>query len=76
LQVSTFSFQQLSENARAGDSAFVGSLDLRYDSNMALVIFLPTHPAGNGGYAYHNQALGVEDGGSGSWGNLEIVGDR
>jgi hypothetical protein len=44
--------------------------------NMARVIFLPTHPIEDGGYAYHNQALGVEGGGSGSWGRLEIVGDR
>jgi hypothetical protein len=44
--------------------------------NMALVVFLPLHPLENGGYAYHNQALGVEGGGSGNWGSLEIVGDR
>jgi hypothetical protein len=44
--------------------------------NMALVVFLPLHSLENGGYAYHNQALGVEGGGSGSWGNLEIAGDR
>lgn len=44
--------------------------------NMALVVFLPLHSLENGGYAYHNQALGVEGGGSGSWGGLEIVGDR
>jgi hypothetical protein len=44
--------------------------------NMALVVFLPLHVLENGGYAYHNQALGLEGGGSGNWGNLEIVGDR
>ncbi len=44
--------------------------------NVALVIFLPLHSLENGGYAYHNQALGVDGGGSGSWGSLEIVGDR
>lgn len=43
--------------------------------NMALVVFLPTHALENGGYAYHNQALSVENGGSGNWGSLEIVGD-
>jgi hypothetical protein len=59
--------------AKVGDffacNQFVGG------KNMALVVFLPTHPIENG-YAYHNQALGVEGGGSGSWGNLEIAGDR
>lgn len=44
--------------------------------NMALVVFLPLHPLENGGYAYRNQGLGVEGGGSGGWGGLEIVGDR
>lgn len=42
----------------------------------ALVVFLPLHPLENGGYAYHNQALSVDGGGSGGWGNLEIAGER
>ena len=44
--------------------------------NMALVIFLPSHPLDNGGYAYRNQALRVEGDNSGTWSGLEIVGDR
>ena len=44
--------------------------------NAALVVFLPMHSLENGGYVYRNQALGVENGGSGNWGDLEIVGDR
>ncbi len=42
----------------------------------ALVVFLPLHALENGGYAYHNQALRAEGDGPGTWGNLEIVGDR
>ena len=44
--------------------------------SVALVVFLPSHSLENGGYAYRNQALGVENGGSGNWGDLEIKGDR
>jgi len=44
--------------------------------NMALVVFLPTHPTENGGYAYRNQALRPEGDDPNSWGSLEIVGDR
>ena len=44
--------------------------------NTALVIFLPVRALESGGYAYRNQGLGVEGGGFGGWGNLEIVGDR
>jgi hypothetical protein len=44
--------------------------------NTALVVFLPVGPLENGGYAYRNQALWMERSGAGSWGNLEIVGDR
>jgi hypothetical protein len=44
--------------------------------NMALVVFLPTHPLENGGYAYRNQALRPESSDPSFWGNLEIVGDR
>jgi hypothetical protein len=60
--------------AKAGDffacNQFVGG------KSMALVVFLPSHPVENGGYAYRNQALRVEGENSGVWGNLEIVGDR
>jgi hypothetical protein len=44
--------------------------------NIALVIMLPAHALENGGYAYRNQALRVEGDNAGTWGNLEIVGDR
>ncbi len=44
--------------------------------NMALVVFLPSHPLENGGYAYRNQALGVEGDDPSRWGKVEIVGDR
>lgn len=44
--------------------------------NMALVVFLPTHPTENGGYAYRNQVLRPEGEDPSSWGSLEIVGDR
>ena len=44
--------------------------------NVALIVFLPLHSLDNGGYAYHNQALSVGEGGSGGWGNLEIAGDH
>jgi hypothetical protein len=44
--------------------------------NMALVIFFPSHPLENGGYAYRNQALRVEGANSGTWSNVEITGDR
>jgi len=44
--------------------------------SVALVVFLPSHPLENGGYAYRNQALGVEGDDTSTWGNLEIVGDR
>ena len=64
------------ENRCAKVGEFFACNQIVNGKNMALVIFLPTHPSGSSGYAYHNQALGVEDGGSGSWGNLEIVGDR
>lgn len=42
----------------------------------ALVVFLPSHPLENGGYAYRNQALRTEGDGPGTWGDLEITGDR
>jgi hypothetical protein len=44
--------------------------------NIALVVFLPLHPRENGGYAYRNQALRVEGDNAGTWGDLEITGDR
>jgi hypothetical protein len=44
--------------------------------NIALVIFLPSHSIGNGGYAYRNQALNSEGDNSGTWGSLEITGNR
>jgi hypothetical protein len=44
--------------------------------NGALVVYLPLHPLENGGYAYRNQALRTEGDGAGSWGNLEIIGNR
>jgi hypothetical protein len=44
--------------------------------NMALVVFLPSHPLENGGYAYRNQALGVEGDAPSRWGKVEIAGDR
>jgi hypothetical protein len=42
----------------------------------ALVIFLPSHSLANRGYAYRNQALRPDADGSGTWGDLEITGDR
>ena len=63
------------ENHCAKVGEFFACNQIVNGKNMALVVFLPTHPIENG-YAYHNQALGVEGGGSGSWGNLEIAGDR
>jgi hypothetical protein len=51
------------ENHCAKVGEFFACNQIVNGKNMALVIFLPTHPIGNGGYAYHNQALGVEDGG-------------
>ena len=44
--------------------------------NTALVIMLPSHQLGNGGYAYRNQALRPDADGSGVWSSLEIAGDR
>jgi hypothetical protein len=44
--------------------------------NTALVIFLPSHALGNGGYSYRNQALRTEGDNSGAWGHMEITGDR
>ena len=43
--------------------------------NVALVVFLPTHPLENGGYAYRNQAVRVKGDDPSSWGNLEIAGN-
>jgi len=64
------------ENHCAKVGEFFACNQIVNGKNMALVIFLPLHSLENGGYAYHNQALGVEGGGSGSWGSLEIAGDR
>jgi hypothetical protein len=44
--------------------------------NTALVVFLPVHPLEGGGYEYRNQALSANADGPGTWGKLEIVGDR
>ncbi len=44
--------------------------------NTALVVFLPVHPLEGGGYEYRNQALRADADGPGTWGKLEIVGDR
>lgn len=60
--------------AKAGD--FFACNQFVNGKNMALIVFLPLHALENGGYTYHNQALGVEGGGFGGWGNLEIAGDR
>jgi len=42
----------------------------------ALVVFLPLRPLENGGYAYRNQALRADGDGPGTWGKVEIVGER
>ena len=64
------------ENHCAKVGEFFACNQIVNGKNEALVVFLPSHPLENGGYAYRNQALGVEGGGQGDWGNLEIVGDR
>ena len=64
----------VNECAQAGE--FFACNQVVNGKNTALVIFLPSHPLENGGYAYRNQALRVEGENSGAWGSLEIVGQR
>jgi hypothetical protein len=60
--------------AKVGD--FFACNQFMNGKNMALVVMLPSHPLDNGGYAYRNQALRADGDGPGTWGKLEIVGDR
>lgn len=60
--------------AKAGE--FFACNQVLNGKNAALVVFLPLHTLENGGYAYHNQALRAEGDGPGTWGDLEIAGDR
>ena len=60
--------------AKVGD--FFACNQFMNGKNMALVVILPSHPLDNGGYAYRNQALRSDGDGPGTWGKLEIVGDR
>jgi hypothetical protein len=64
------------ENHCAKVGEFFACNQIVNGKNMALVIFLPLHPLENGGYAYRNQALGVEGDDPSRWGKVEIVGDR
>jgi hypothetical protein len=60
--------------AKAGD--FFVCNQIVKGKNMALIVFLPTHPLESGGYAYRNQALRPDSDGPSSWGSLEITGDH
>ncbi len=64
------------ENRCAKAGEFFACNQIVGGKNTALVVFLPLHALENGGYAYRNQALRVEGDAPGTWGNLEIVGDR
>jgi hypothetical protein len=64
------------ENRCAKVGEFFACNQIVGGKNIALVIFLPLHPLENGGYAYRNQALRAEGENAGTWGALEITGDR
>jgi hypothetical protein len=64
------------ENRCAKVGEFFACDQIVNGKNTALVVFLPVGPLEKSGYAYRNQGLSVEGGGSGGWGDLEIVGDR
>jgi|HubBroStandDraft_6_1064221.scaffolds.fasta_scaffold918642_2 hypothetical protein len=71
---STDPVRLVNECAKAGE--FFACNQVVNGKNTALVIFLPSHPLENGGYAYRNQSLRVEGDNPGTWGSLEIVGGR
>lgn len=64
------------ENHCAKVGEFFACNQIVNGKNEALVVFLPTHALEKGGYAYRNQGLRTNGDSGGTWGDLEIVGDR